>query len=77
MLRKRFENSALLTFWMVFAASSFAPAQSQPTLTRKWERAEIYDQFLTDVVLGKGHCDSRPTFATAQDRAALRSLKRR
>jgi len=40
MLRKRFENSASLV--MVFVASSLALAQSQPTLTRKSERAESF-----------------------------------
>src|SRR5665213_733029 len=41
-MRKHFESSALLVFWIVFAAGNFAAAQSQPTLTRKSERAEIY-----------------------------------
>ncbi len=42
MLRKRFEGSALLIFGVVFVAAGFALAQSQPTLTRKSERAEAF-----------------------------------
>jgi hypothetical protein len=42
MLRKSFEGFALVVFWMVFVAGSLAIAQSQPALTRKSERAEIY-----------------------------------
>lgn len=42
MLCKRIEVSGLLICGIVFCAGSFAPAQSQPTLTRKSEGAEMY-----------------------------------
>jgi hypothetical protein len=42
MLRKRFEGPALLILWMLFVASSFAPAQSNTTLTRRSEQSENY-----------------------------------